>query len=439
MMPRTAGAHYHLAGVAGVGMSALAEFLLGRGCRVTGSDRDLDSGRDLPVFLTLRRAGVGLRPQDGSGVRERPDALVVSSAIEGGNPDLDEAGVLGVPVVHRAHLLAEAAKGMDCVAVAGTSGKTTVTGMIGWILEQAGRDPTVVNGGSVIGWAGDDRTGSVRMGKSGTFVVEADESDRSLLEFDPARAVITNMSKDHFGEEETRALFDAFRERVTGAVICGEGDHGSLRGFDPAITAEGCSFSHGGESFAIGLPGRHNAENALLSAVLCETMGVGSADSAAALAGFRGIARRLQTVGRVSGVTVVDDYAHNPAKIRAAWNALAPYYERVTAVWRPHGYGPLAAMMEDLVALFTSLLRAGDALCVLPVYDAGGTADRSIRADALVERLAGQGVNALAVDGFDEAERLVVQTCSRGSVALVMGARDPDLPGFCARLVSSLG
>jgi len=419
-------------------MSALAEFLLGRGCRVTGSDRDLDSGRDLSVLRTLRRAGVELLSQDGSGVRERPDALVVSSAIESGNPELDEAEALGVPVIHRAQVLAEAARGQECIAVAGTSGKTTVTGMIGWILEQAGRDPTVVNGGSVIGWAGDDRLGSVRVGASGTFVVEADESDRSLLAFEPARAVITNVSKDHFGEEETEALFAAFRARVTGDVICGAGDDGALRNLDPQLGPEGCSFSHGGVSFRIGLPGRHNAENALLAAALCDTMGVGLGESAAALSGFRGIARRLQTVGRVAGVTVVDDYAHNPAKIRAAWTALAPYHERVTAVWRPHGYGPLAAMMDDLVVLFGSLVGAGDSLCILPVYDAGGTADRSVRSDTLVARLEAQGLNVHSAECFDEAERLVVQTCSPGSAALVLGARDPDLPDFCVRLLEAL-
>ncbi|NQT94103.1 MAG: hypothetical protein HQ559_15180 [Lentisphaerae bacterium] len=311
--------------------------------------------------------------------------------------------------------------------------------MTGWILEHAGRDPTVVNGGSVIGWMGDDRLGSVRQGNGSAFVVEADESDRSLLGFQPDYAVITNVSRDHFDTEETEALFDEFRRCVTGPVISGTGDDSLLRGFEPEITAEGSSFLHGDTTFAIGLPGRHNAENALLAAALCERMGVAPAESSAALAGFRGIARRLETVGRVGGITVVDDYGHNPAKIRAAWTALAPHHERVTAVWRPHGFGPLAAMMEDLVVLFKALLRPDDVLGILPVYDAGGTADRSVGSDELVSRLQAEGVNVRCPADFEQAEQLVVQTCTPGSLALVMGARDPDLPAFTVRLCRALG
>jgi UDP-N-acetylmuramate--alanine ligase len=181
----SSGEHYHLVGVAGVGMSALAQVLLGQGMRVSGSDRHFDRGEDLEVIAKLRGAGVRFLPQDGRGVTAGTAGVVVSTAIEKGNPDLEAAECRAVPVMHRAEMLARAAAGKRCVAVTGTSGKSTVTGMIGWILDQAGADPVVVNGAPVLNWVTPAAVGNVRLGKSDLWVLEADESDRSLLRYHP--------------------------------------------------------------------------------------------------------------------------------------------------------------------------------------------------------------------------------------------------------------
>jgi len=425
---------YHLAGVAGVGMSAIAQALLAVGCEVTGSDRFCDKGQSLDVAGKLAKAGVRIVPQDGSGISAGTTGLVVSTAIEDDNPDIAAARRHDIPIFHRAEMLARIVEGRECVAVAGSSGKSTVTGMIGFILEQLGADPFVVNGAPVLNWMNDTDIGSVRAGRSKWCVMEVDESDRSLLNFRPAWAVVTNISADHFPIEESVELFRKFSAQVANGVLEGE-----TEGFDPRLDASGSRFEYEGASFRLNLPGRHNAENARNAVAMCARLGFGAANIARALAGFRGIHRRLEVVGRAGGALVLDDYAHNPAKIRAAWETLAPYHERVLAVWRPHGYRPLSLMMDDLVATFRQVCRAGDFLAVLPVFDAGGTANRSVRSEMLVEKLAARGLPATAVKDYAEAVEAVCGKVVPGCAVVTMGARDPHLPKLARSILGRVG
>jgi UDP-N-acetylmuramate--alanine ligase len=424
----------HLVGAAGVGMNPLAQALLAAGFEVTGSDRYLDQGRDLDVIPKLRRAGVRFFPQDGSGVTADVRAVVVSTAIEPGNPDLEAAARLGVPVKHRAEMLAELAEGREAVAITGTSGKTTVTGMVGRLLELLGADPTVVNGGIVADWEGPDAVGNVRRGGSPLWVFEADESDRSLLRYRPDWAIITNISADHFSLEETRALFRQFAAQVKKGIVERDDAAEPWRSFRPEVGAGGSRFAYRGLEFRVPLLGRHNAENALQAVMLCERLGHPLDRIAAALPGFHGIRRRLETVGTARGVTVLDDYAHNPAKIRASWETVRPHGRRVIAAWRPHGFGPLAAMEADLRALFGEMIRGGAILHLLPVYYAGGTPKASVDSDRLARDLGADW----APDYETLAGRIAAEA-REGDVVLVMGARDPDLPAAARRIVEALG
>ena len=430
--------HYHLVGVAGVGMSALAQALLAEGCAVSGSDRQADRAGELDILRKLRLAGVRLVAQDGSGMNRASKAVVVSTAIEKDNPDVQASQAAAVPVFHRAEMLAKLAEGHRCIAVTGTSGKTTVTGMLGWILEALGQDPTVVNGGAVLNWLSSDRIGNVRIGRSGLWVIEADESDRSLLRYRPDWAIITNMSRDHFPMDETEALFREFRRQVRRGAVGALDTPAACEALRVERTGRGMRFEHGGVAFGVPLPGRHNAENALLAVLLCERLGLDLRRVSEALASFRGIERRLETVGVVNGVTVVDEYAHNTAKIRAAWEAMAPHAKRILAVWRPHGFAPLANMLEDLVALFGTLCVPPHQLYLLPVYYAGGTADRRVGSEILQERLQACGC---AVSLLPDRARLLdelARTARNGDAVLVMGARDPDLPVLARDLVQRL-
>lgn len=380
-------------------MSALATALVRLGDEVTGADRTLGT----PNVRFLESLGVKVFPDDGSGVDAATGEVVVSTAIESDNPGLVRAAELGIPVVHRAKALAHALSGHRLVAVVGTCGKSTVTAMLGHVLAECGLDPFCVNGANVPGWEG-----AVRFGRGEYAVAEVDESDRSLVAFSPYAAIVTNASADHYSKEEMDQVFDDFVRNCPGPVVDG-------RKCDP------------GEAETT-MPGRHNRQNAALALRMALALGCDEAKARAALLTFRGVERRLQRVGG----NVFDDYAHNPEKLRAMWTTLAEEYPGgLCAVWRPHGYAPLRKMLDALAEMFSSTIRPQDRLLVLPVYDAGGTADRSINSDALVARL---GDKAVAVSDFDEAYSWC--RAHRGDFAAfaVCGARDPGLAPFARRL-----
>jgi UDP-N-acetylmuramate--alanine ligase len=423
-------------------MSAVAQLLLDHGCTVTGSDRFSDRGDALSVLDQLGAAGVRLHRQDGSSIRAGT-TLVVSTAIENDNPDLVAAHRAGARVVHRAELLAELASGHRGLAIAGTSGKTTVTGMVGWMLEQAGRDPTVVNGGAVLGWVAGDRVGNVRKGGD-PWVYEADESDRSCLYFEPDHAVITNISLDHFSLEEAVELFRSFASRVKNWLVCGRGVRhrlGDLEGgatlIEPELEPAEGGFNYRGVSFRVPVIGAHNVENALAAVVACEHLGVELKDLAEGLASFPGIHRRLELAGEAGGVRVVDDYAHNPAKMAAAWRAVQGTAARVLGVWRPHGFKPLAMMAEELADTFADLLSGGDRLYILPVYYVGGTTSQTVSSADFVDTLKGRGVPVELVPGYEPLRARLREEMKAGDTVLCMGARDPELPRFARGLVGA--
>ena len=416
----------HLIGIGGVGMSPLAEALLDAGHSVSGSDRFVDSGRKMPVFDVLESQGATIFPQDGSGVDARPDVVARSTAVENDNPDIAAAMRHGIPVIHRSDALVEALRGKRLVAIAGTCGKSTITGMVGHILEFAGLSPAVVNGAPCVGWVSPTRTGAVLKGNGDLCVAEVDESDKSLLNFAPDFALVSNSSPDHFAQEETDALFDEFLAKTSCAFIDGRKD-----AVTPHITLTewGGTFSHNGAEFKLNIPGRHNALNAWQSARLAELLGVPSQTAAAALATFKGIKRRMELVGATpDGTRVVDDYAHNTEKIRAALLAIQPLSAQIVALWRPHGYGPLAKMMDELERMFAEVMRADDSLIMPPVFDAGGTANRIVQSDALCARLAARGIDASFAADWDEAIALALSKLRPNAVAVTIGARDPDLP-----------
>ena len=399
----------HLIGIGGVGMSALAQALLSLGRSVSGADRLVSSvARELwPSGLSrLASCGVRIFPDDGSGVDASVDRVIVSTAIEADNPGLARAKALGIPVVHRASALAEALSPFRLVAVAGTCGKSTVTAMLAHVLAECGFDPFAVNGAAVVGW-----NGSVLAGRGRYAVAEVDESDRSLAVFRPFAAVITNASADHYSKEEMDAVFDAFVKEIPGSVIDGRRAH---------YEADSS------------LPGAHNRQNAGLALAMALALGADEARARAALASFPGVERRLQRVGTCSGAEVYDDYAHNPEKLQAMITTLQERHGKgVAVVWRPHGYGPFRKMMEALAAMFAATLRPQDRLLLLPVYDAGGTADRRVNSDQLAAKVK----NSVFVETPEEALRLLTAHAPAFGAIVTAGARDPGLP-VMARLLA---
>ncbi len=399
----------HLIGIGGVGMSALATALVRLGDEVTGADRTLGT----PNIRFLESLGVRCFPDDGSGIDAATGEVVVSTAIEDTNPGLAKAKALGMPVTHRAKALARALAPFKLVAVAGTCGKSTVTAMLGHVLAECGLDPMCVNGANVPGWEG-----AVRFGKGEYAVAEVDESDRSLVAFRPYAAVVTNASADHYSKEEMDEVFDAFVKDAPGPVVDGRAnDYGLVD----------CS-----------LPGRHNRQNAALALAMAKALGCDEAKARAALLSFGGVERRLQRHTQPGTVPAVyDDYAHNPEKLSAMWTTLAEAHpEGVCVVWRPHGYSPLRKMMDALAAMFNETVRPCDKLLLLPVYDAGGTTDRSINSDALLAKLA-PGKADLVAD-LDAAYEWICAHRGEYAAFTTCGARDPGLPELAHRLSAAL-
>ncbi|MBT3293898.1 MAG: UDP-N-acetylmuramate--alanine ligase [Verrucomicrobia bacterium] len=430
--------HSHIVGVGGIGMSALAQVLLARGERVTGSDRSIDAGQTSGILNVLAAAGVELTPQDGSAITPATACVVRSTAIEPDNPDLLAAAAHGVPVRHRSDVLAACLAGKQVVAVTGTSGKSTVTAMIGWVMQALGLDPTVVNGAILPVWRSDRAVGNVRWGRSAWWVIEADESDRTLNAYAFDWSVVTNVSADHFGVDEARALFQRFAARARQGGVSAVDAPELLTGFEPELLDGASRFTHAGIRFHLPMPGYHNATNAWLSVLLMERMGMALSEVAVALERFPGLHRRLELVGTARGVRVFDDYAHNPAKITAAWHAVRRTGGRVLGVWRPHGYGPLRLLMEPLAAAFSELNAGPDELVVLPVYDVGGTADRSVCSEMLVERMQAAGSHTARVLSPADVPAWMASQARQGDTILIMGARDPDLPGLAARALAAL-
>ena len=421
-------------GIGGVGMSALAQALLDAGETVTGADRLLDSRRFTPVLSTLAAQGVALFPQNAPAVDAETSRVVVSSAVEDDNPGLVLARKFSVPVTHRATALAGLLSSKKLLAVAGTCGKSTVTAMAGHILAGAGFDPLVVNGAAVPGWdCGGTRVGSVRKGSGEWAVAEVDESDKSLMAFSPAAAVITNAAADHFGLDETRELFDAFRAKTSGPIVDSRAE--TLYS-QPSTEGWSGSFSMAGRRWTVPAPGLHNIANAASAVSAALAIGADPEAAQAALATFPGVERRLQRIGVRGGAAVIDDYAHNPDKLAAMWKTLADAFPGGIAVaWRPHGYSPLRKTLDALAETFLREVRRQDVLILMDVYDAGGTADRSISADDLARRIAGCAGRVLRARDAAEAHDMLAAAGDAGAAALVTaGARDPALPETAKRL-----
>lgn len=400
----------HLVGIGGVGMSALAVALKENGDSVCGSDRALRNPNSLQSgnFPLLRSLGIECFPDDGSGIDGDTEEVIVSTAIENDNEALCKARSLGIPVVHRARALSRALSSRKLVAVAGTCGKSTVTAMLGHILSKCGFDPFCVNGANVPGWEG-----AVLPGKGEYAVAEVDESDKSLVEFKPYAAIITNASADHYSKEEMDEVFDSFIDGIDGPVVDG-------RAFHP-------------DPVPCPMPGRHNMSNAALAVEMASRLGCDSGAAIKALHSFSGVERRLQR----HGDRVFDDYAHNPEKLHAMWTALSESRPGgICAVWRPHGYAPLRKMADALAAMFDETVRVCDRLLLLPVYDAGGTADRSVNSDYLAARM--KVCKPVLVADLDDAFEKMSAARDSFATFAVCGARDPGLPVLARRLATAV-
>ncbi len=435
-------------------MSALAQFHAMGGGAVTGSDRLLDRGEIVELRAKLGRLGVRFFPQDGSAVDDATTRVVVSTAIEDDNADLARARVLGVPVVHRADHLAELVASHRTLAITGTSGKSTVTAMVFEILAASGRSPSLITGGALRRLEDDGLLGNAARGESDLLVIEADESDGSVVRYKPEIGALLNVGKDHKEVPVLLEMFRTFRSLSRRFVVNGDspalaefrsdagtfgfGEGCSVRGTDLDVPPGRICLRINSVPFELPLDGRHNAENALAAAAVCLEAGVPLEESASALKVYRGIVRRFERLGTAGGIMVIDDFAHNPDKVRAVLAAAAVCAERVLAVYQPHGYAPTRFLKDDFIAAFTDALRPEDLLWMPEIYYAGGTAAKTISSADLTRPLAERGRRARFLADRAEIVAELVKEARPGDLILVMGARDPSLGAFARSILAAL-
>jgi UDP-N-acetylmuramate--alanine ligase len=447
-------------------MLPLASILRSSGARVSGSDRSLDAGRTGPKFDYLRSLGIQLFPQDGSGLQPGM-TLVTSAAVEETVPDMVRGRELGLTHLRRPELLARLLnEARHSVAVGGTSGKSTVTGMIGWILHSNHRQPTVMNGAVMKNFVTPSAPfASALVGDPELFVSEVDESDGSIALYEPEIAVLTNISLDHKELVELRGLFAGFLAAARKAVL--NLDDPETRALAEALPGEklvGYGFDAPTADFAgrnlellpggvrfdvdhsdkrhkvqLKLPGRHNASNALAAIAVARQLGIAVPDAAAALERFEGLRRRLETVGEAGGVIVVDDFAHNPDKIDATLATLRAQPGRLLIMFQPHGFGPITKMGEQLAESFANGMDSSDRLFLPdPTYQ-GGTVERIRGSDWLAEAVRAKGAEAEHVPERAAIGDRLIEEARPGDRILTMGARDDTLAEFARELVERLG
>jgi UDP-N-acetylmuramate--alanine ligase len=463
------GKSYFFCGIGGSGMLPLACILRARGHEVAGSDRSLDQGRLGAKFEFLQRLGIGLHRQDGSGLTSADQVLVTSAAIEEKVPDVVRANELGAARVTRPQLLAELFNAARTgIAVGGTSGKSTTTGMIGWILHTAGRAPTVMNGAVMKNFVSEETPfASALVGGGDVFVSEVDESDGSIALYRPRIAVLNNITLDHKSLEELRRLFRDFAAKAETVVLNLDDDETRLLAAalpeerlvtysledsnadiaasrlaeEPFAIAFDVTDRRSGESAAVRLqvPGRHNAANALAAIAAAQAAGVPLAEAAGAMAGFTGLRRRFDLVGAANGVTVIDDFGHNPDKIEATLSTLHAFPGRLLVFFQPHGFGPLRIMRRELVDCFARNLGEEDVLILSePVYY-GGTTDRSVGSGDIARDVCAAGRSAEHIPARDACGDRLAALARSGDRIVIMGARDDTLSQFAAEVLAKLG
>lgn len=458
---------YFFCGIGGSGMLPLALILKARGFAVSGSDRSLDQGRTPEKFAFLRASGIDLFAQDGSGIISPQTIVVTSAAVERTVPDVAAAIRIGAMMLTRAELLSKLFNEAPLsVGIAGTSGKSTVTGMTGWLLYAAGMTPTVMNGAVMKNFVTPHMPYANALPGGPTFVSEIDESDGSIARYIPTVAVLNNVAHDHKSMEELRTLFGGFLTRSIHAVVnLDNAEAAELASHLPASRALGFGIENdaaqlvaadlvpapGGIAFhlhvrgtsapipvMLQVPGRHNVSNALAAIGAAMQCGIAPEVAAKAIGDFTGIRRRMETVGQAGGITVIDDFAHNPDKISATLEALHEFSGRLLILFQPQGYGPLRLLKDEFIAVFRDRLGPDDVVVFSdPVYF-GGTTDTSVSSNMIVDGIAAGGRNALYFPAREDGGGKLLEMARTGDRIVVMGARDDTLSEFAAQMLEGL-
>ncbi len=448
--------NFFFIGVGGSGMSALAQYLVGIGKQVSGSDRYFSQGKAPVIQQQLQHAGIKCYPQDESGLTPDVEIVVASTAVEETVNEYRKAKTMKIQIIRRAELLKSITNTLKTIAIAGTSGKSTTVAMLFHILQYHRLSPSLITGAGLVDLQKQGKIGNAFVGSGDWLIIEADESDGTLVYYTPEIGVLLNISKDHKEIVELQQIFCTFVSQVKDVVVVNQSDKLAQRfsvnnnndfGFSPGAgicgknfvqNFDSLSFSVNNIRFNIPVIGKHNMENALAAIAVAKVIGISTDESALALATYHGIDRRLQFVGAKNGIRVYDDYAHNPHKVAAALKSCQPLGNRVLAWFQPHGFKPTRFLKDEFIREIVNALRSEDVIFISEIFYAGGTADKSISAKALVDGIKSQERNAIFVPNRKQVIDAFTSTAKSGDIILLMGARDPSLHRFAKEVFSFL-
>lgn len=447
---------YFFIGIAGAGMSAVAQYLKGKGSSISGSDRLFMTSNGDSIKQKLENLDIKCYPQGSAVIDKDTDFVVVSTAIEDTVPEYKFAKENSIKVIHRSDLLAQICDENFTIAVSGTSGKSTVTAMIFDILSKCQKEPSLITGAGLISLQNKGLIGNAYVGKSNILVIEVDESDGTIVKYSPQIGLILNIDKDHKEISELIPLFETFKSHVKKQLIVnldnklsrqlggGGSDFSCLdssaenyaENFSQSIS--GINFYSDNQKFTLNLLGKHNMENALAAISVARIFNISDNEISNALSTYEGIYRRGRIIYNNDGVLVIDDFAHNPAKISAAVSSAQAIGERVLAWFQPHGFKPSKLMKDELIEKLSKLLRKDDVMIFSKIFYAGGTADKTISAQEFAQGLTQNGKNSLYIQEREDLLEYLKENVRKGDVILLMGARDTSLGDFAEEVKNAI-
>jgi len=445
-------------GIAGTGMSAIAQYLSGIGKQVSGSDRFFTPNTYNETKEKLELEGIHCFLQNGEGITNKTELVVVSTAVENTVFEVQKAIELGIPIIKRSELLALIANSKKTIAIGGTSGKSTTSAMLFDILKFAGLQPSIISGAGLVSIIRDGKIGNAEVGNGEWLVIEADESDGSIVQYHPTIGLLLNIDKDHQEIDELLNIFTQFKNNTKDKFVVNlsnalSAQLSSNESLDFSIDQNSSAayiadnfrqdgfsiqFSIKGIPFSINTVGKHNMENALAATCIANIIGVSLPICSQALNQYEGFYRRHQVLGEKKGVWIIDDYAHNPAKCAASIDACQNISPKVIAWFQPHGYGPTRFLRTDFVKEIAQVLRPTDEIWMSEIFYAGGTAVKDISSNDLINDIRNLGKNAFFVEDRNDFLAEVRSHLTDNCVLLLMGARDPSLENYSKQIWKDL-
>lgn len=446
-------------GISGSGMSPLAQILKLSGYNVRGTDRSFDQGHDISQREALQSLGIEIFPQDGSAITEDVDCLYTSTAVEDTIPDVKAAMEKGIAIKKRFDLLAELfhsyPKG---IAVGGTSGKTTTTAMIGYILDKLNKKPCVINGGLLLNYEDQKGIPNYIYNKGDICVIEADESNGSIEKYHPFVSVINNIGLDHKSLDELQGLFQDFANRTSEGIVINDdcercrqittskkritfsikNSKADFYASDLIDKPDGMRYTLDGKQFKLKLIGHFNVSNALAAIAACSLLGIDKFEAAQVLESFSGTHRRLEVIGSKNGITVIDDFAHNPDKVLASMQALKAFPGRLIIMFQPHGFSPMRFMGKEIINSFCQTMDNRDILLMPEIYFAGGTVTKDISSADFIKLAQQNKKQAHFFENREGVKEFILTHAQSSDRIIIMGARDNTLPDFCREILKEL-